>query len=153
MKALTLHQPWATCVALHGKRVENRTWTPPDSILGQRIAIHAGKKLDSEAYEMLLEEGVELHLATSLPRGAVVATARVRGWVRSDNGVTVRDAVLLSGVPEQALNSTWWAGPVGWVLDDVKDIEPVQCSGAQGLWTLPADVARIVQEREDLWCL
>lgn len=48
MKALTLHQPWATCIAHHGKRVENRTWAPPQSIVGQRIAIHAGMKLDRE---------------------------------------------------------------------------------------------------------
>lgn len=56
MKALTLHQPWATCIAQHGKRVENRTWAPPPSIIGQRIAIHAGMKLNREVCLRLFDE-------------------------------------------------------------------------------------------------
>lgn len=34
----------------------------------------------------------------------------------------------------------WWVGPVGWYFRDLVAIEPVPCKGAQGLWSLPADV-------------
>jgi len=30
---------------------------------------------------------------------------------------------------------------VGWVLSDVRVCKPIYCSGALGLWTLPAGVA------------
>lgn len=43
MKALTLLNPWAQAIAYWGKDVENRTWAPPASLVGERIAIHAGK--------------------------------------------------------------------------------------------------------------
>ncbi len=42
LRALTLRAPWGTHIALSGKRIENRTWHPPRSIVGQRIAIHQG---------------------------------------------------------------------------------------------------------------
>ena len=49
MKALTVIQPWAWAIAHAGKRVENRTWGPPRDVIGQRIAIHAGRRLDDRA--------------------------------------------------------------------------------------------------------
>ena len=42
MQAITLKHPWAFAIARLGKRVENRTWKPPNRLLGQRIAIHGG---------------------------------------------------------------------------------------------------------------
>lgn len=177
MKALTLHQPWATCIAQHGKRVENRTWAPPSSLIGQRIAIHAGMKLNREVCLRLFdEEGIELAPASKLPLGAVVATARVAGWVRSEHAhgehmeatppsnkgwapfarwfVGKEECPFdFFGVTEQqardALRSSWWIGPIGWILDHVIAIEPVACKGAQGLWSLPTDVERAVREHEE----
>ena len=45
MKALTLHPEWAHAIAHLGKRTENRTWRPPEALIGQRIAIHAGASI------------------------------------------------------------------------------------------------------------
>ena len=42
MRALTFHQPVATLMGC--KDIENRTWRPYVDIMGQRIAIHAGKR-------------------------------------------------------------------------------------------------------------
>jgi hypothetical protein len=44
VKALTLHQPWASLVALGVKTIETRSWAAPRSLVGQHIAIHAGKR-------------------------------------------------------------------------------------------------------------
>ena len=44
MKAITLHQPWASLIASGAKRIETRSWKPPDSLIGTEIAIHAGKR-------------------------------------------------------------------------------------------------------------
>ena len=42
MKALTLHEPWASLIAKGTKTIETRGWRPPPGLIGQRIAIHAG---------------------------------------------------------------------------------------------------------------
>lgn len=43
MKALTIRQPWASLIALGVKHIETRSWRAPQSLIGQTIAIHAGK--------------------------------------------------------------------------------------------------------------
>ena len=44
MKALTVWQPWATLISLGAKPYEFRGRRPPRSIVGTRIAIHAGAR-------------------------------------------------------------------------------------------------------------
>ena len=134
MKALTLWQPWAHAIAHLGKRIENRTWRPPARLDGKPLAIHAGKTVDSEAVEDLIDFG---HLpldfdGRQLTRGAVVAVATFdRAIVRADH------------VPDG--QGFWWHGPVGWLLTNVVAIEPVACRGAQGLWDLPPGVEAAVR--------
>lgn len=59
MKALTVRQPWARFIAQtdetdQPKRVENRTWAPPASMLGAELLIHVScstpTKLIQEAH-------------------------------------------------------------------------------------------------------
>lgn len=137
MKALTLHAPWAWAIAYARKRVENRTWKPPQWIVGQRIAIHAGRSLgDAESQEicrdMIEEAGIAPPLAW--PRSLIVCTAVVAGFV-NDEG-------LSSGAHElSAENAAWYCGPVGWLLRDVQLVEPVVCKGTLGLWDLSPSIA------------
>ena len=156
MKALTLYQPYADAIAWSGKLVENRTWAPPRSILGERIAIHAGASKRNEHWG--LPPGMEVDLAEPLPRSAIVCTAVVLGALDltnqrkpevhmalrvKENVVSFRERMLTT-MPK----SPWWVGPVGWLLGDVRSLaEPVSCKGAMGLWTLPADIEQIVLER------
>lgn len=50
MLALTVKQPWAWATAAGIKPVENRAWRPSPKVIGQRIAIHAGKSFDWDVY-------------------------------------------------------------------------------------------------------
>ena len=76
MRALTLRPVWAYSVAHLGKRIENRTWEPPDSIRGQRIAIHAGLRNDRAGRETVAVLRALGHVVPDeLPRGCVVAVA------------------------------------------------------------------------------
>lgn len=43
MRALTIRQPLASLIALGVKHIETRSWCAPQSLIGQTIAIHAGK--------------------------------------------------------------------------------------------------------------
>lgn len=144
MKALTLIQPWAWAVCHAGKRVENRTWRPPPSVLGQRIAIHAGKKYDADDAEWIAEEhGIEV--PQTVPLGAIVAMARVlRAFEAGPDGPPIT---------ERARDPRGWAfGPWCWVLADVVVLpQPVPCRGAQGLWDVPADVERAIEQQMKAW--
>lgn len=133
MKALTLHQPWAYAVAHLGKRIENRKWLPPPVVRHSRIAIHAAAmgagRREREAVAALRAKGYDV--PDVLPRGCVVAVAKVLGWRYSPR-------------PE---DGDWWIGPVGWELGEVVALDtPVACTGYQRLWNLPDDVEAAVRE-------
>ena len=55
MKALTIRQPWASLIALGVKHIETRSWRAPQSLIGQTIAIHAGKALDGRHFDQFGE--------------------------------------------------------------------------------------------------
>lgn len=132
LRALTLWQPWAHAVAHLGKRIENRPWRPWPSIVGQVVAIHAAAKVsladEAEAAAFIRQRTGHV-VPGGVPRGAIVATARVMGVVT-------------------ASASPWFMGPYGWTLDDVIALPaPVPCRGAQGLWPVPPEVAAQVFEQ------
>jgi len=56
LRALTVHEPWASLIAYGVKPVENRTWAST-FMLGKRLAIHRGQKVDFEGAEVLRELG------------------------------------------------------------------------------------------------
>ena len=104
MKAITLYQPYATLIACGAKRHETRSWRAPGWLIGQRLAIHAGKTLeplhpasDHDLIEILIRFcGPEWPF--NLPRGAVVATAILDGCypaepLASSGAVTFEDLV------------------------------------------------------------
>lgn len=137
MKSLTIRQPWAHCI-VHGargrapKRLENRTWVPRLDV-GERFALHAGKRCDAVVLDHLGE----------LAFGAVVGVARFGGVVRS----TV-DIVNHPRIDSMVSQLTWYDGGIAWVLYDVVALtEPVLVGGTQGLWSLPGDVERLVVRR------
>lgn len=143
LKALTLWRPWPAAIIHGGKRVENRTWTPPREMLGQDIAIHAGLRVDDGAVRAVRFSGSVGADLLPGPTG-IVAVVRLVGWIderthpRTCAGVSAEDARCVA-------NSVWFDGPVGWVIDTVRPLaEPVPCRGAQGLWTVPDEVAAAV---------
>lgn len=147
---LTLWRPWSDAIAHGPKRVENRTWVPPKHVIGTRIAIHAGKAWDEEAYAFCVRAGYVPPTKQASPQG-VVATARIVGCA-ADNW-DGPEPMLVAGTwgsldlnaERRALVSRWYCGPYGWLLDDVHALrEPIPCRGAQGLWLLPPDVVALL---------
>lgn len=139
MKALTLWQPWAAAIAHGTKRVENRGWRPPASIIGQRIAIHASARaITKQEYMQIREDALFRDLLIRIDvRSHIVCTALVDGYVTDRQEATIR-----------LWNPEWYmSDAIGWVLSDVRTFDPVPCKGAQGLWDVPADVFRQLQEQ------
>lgn len=124
---LTLRRPWPLLIAKGIKRIENRPWHPEPRLQpGEWFAIHAGKKTDLRCQPMALRNGVSIDIFFGHPpantESAIVAVAKYGGYTRaSEDG--------------------WFFGPIGWILDDVVEVDPVPCKGAQQLWRVPDDVA------------
>ena len=127
MKALSIRQPWLYCITDLDKRVENRTWAPPDWIIGQCIYLHASKRMDDLIGKRAASELAGFKLSTvvdSMPLGGIVATARVDGWFSKQK------------MPNHPLfRSKWFFGPIGWILSDIRQLpEFVPHRGQLGLW-------------------
>jgi len=132
MYALTIRQPWAWAILHLGKNIENRTWKPPESLIGQRIAIHAGKQIDRLASGDCLVKfaGSWWIDPAEFDLSAIVGTA------------------LLEGVVKES-NNPWFEGPYGWLLKDVKALKrPIHCRGWLGLWRTPDEISEEIKEQE-----
>mgnify|MGYP002781223570 CR=1 FL=1 len=121
LKAITLHQPWASIIVGGHKTIENRSWRPDPSHIGSYIALHAGRTFDYfDAYLLHRKFGIFCDDA-KCPTGAVIGVA------------------LLLDVVEDS-DDPWFCGPYGWLLQNVTPIKPVPCPGARGLWNVPEGV-------------
>lgn len=150
MRALTIHRPWPWAIVhlppSHRKGVENRTWPPPPSILGERMAIHAGLHFDAEALDFIAarcpDDGPLPPLRPESHPTGIVGMATVVGY-RNSLDEFLHSVHGLRG--RVAPRNPWFVGPLGWLLADVVALpEPVVCKGAQGLWTVPAEVEELV---------
>lgn len=126
MKAISLHQPWASLVAMGLKRVETRSW--PTRHRGW-IAIHAAKRWSRS--QRVASVGF-LGSDPDIPLGAVVAIARV------SDCVLMTPALIESQTPRELAVGDWTAGRWAWLLEDVRRLrDPVPFVGRQGLFTVP----------------
>lgn len=129
-RAITVHRPWDQAILRGGKTVENRSWPLYERMIGVPIAIHAGKRYDAAGASWM--QGMDLYRAPADERSPT-------GLV----GAVVFDRVIhearCDGDPEDS--NPWFTGPWGWVVRAVAILEhPVQCKGAQGLWTIPDEL-------------
>jgi hypothetical protein len=117
MKALSIRQPWAHLIVHGNKRVENREWQT--SYRGP-LLIHAAMRKPSPDELALIERdfGVTLD-ADALRYGAIIGRC------------ALVDVITASQLP-------WFCGPYGFVLDNVKPINPIRYRGQRGLFLVRA---------------
>jgi len=134
---LTLWQPWATWIAWGWKTIETRTHNKFASLLGKRIAIHAGQKIDRNAEHTsrfcipprhILDMGqmAKLPWKTGEPkhRGSVIATAEVSEIIPCCNTLHTSPSLVFEV-----------EGLVGYTLKNVRAFpEPIPAKGKQGIW-------------------
>lgn len=144
MKAISLHQPWATWVAMGWKTIETRTHHMFKNLKGQRIAIHAAQKIDYE--EMRLNQyfqdripgGMEeLAIAGEMERqkGCIVCTARVADARWAPN-VEFKEREDWN---KKAMCET--GGKFCLFLEDIKPLlKRLPFTGRQGIFEVPTGV-------------
>jgi hypothetical protein len=155
VKALTIRQPWASLIVAGAKPFEFRTWRPHASVIGQRIAIHAGlgrvSKTEAARLFVNLRDGnpatclAEATLTDAalpilarawepngepLPAGAVVGTVII-GSPQTGADVAAEYCMPFDDRPG---HPECWAWPL---LDVQRWPLPVPWKGNQGLWHIP----------------
>lgn len=136
MRAITLHQPYATAFLLGYKHYETRSWRPSgyNMAAGSRIAIHAGASMPAYARAFAAEELAIGRGLERYPLGAVVALAHIVRVVRTE------EVAPEVGALERRYGD-YTPGRWAWELTGIRPLaEPVPCRGAQGLWWLPRDI-------------
>jgi len=129
MKALTLHQPWASLIMLKHKTLETRHWT---TRYRGKLAIHAGKKWDRtlKAHTRALIESYPIleDFPSRVPLGCILGVVELKGIYHAE---AIRDKVPFMDTILGDLSD----GRTAW---DVKVLEvynpPIPAKGQQGLW-------------------
>lgn len=151
MKVITVWQPWASLIAIGAKPYEFRGWVPPQSVIGQRIGIHAGARpMKKDEIFTLLQQlrypekhgtpcliaetaGVMLQIAldrpNSFPLSHILCTAILGPPKRGD--ICAREFGVDAGNDSNREGTFNW----GWPLSDIQHLTPpVPMKGMQGLW-------------------
>ena len=142
MRALTLHQPWATLIAIGAKTVETRSWATD---YRGPLAIHAGKS--KEWLELCHTEPFQTKLLLAgigfigeLPLGAIVCTVRLAACTPT-NGFQPTEI-------ERALGD-YGPNRFAWLLDDLSRFHtPIPTRGYKNLleWEKITGVLKFVDD-------
>lgn len=135
MRALTISQPWADLIASGEKWIENRPRLPPEKLIGERIAIHAGKGV----------QYLSRHELRRYRTGVVIATARIVTAVDLEFARECAEAERVPAVWQRAgldladlrrmIADRYCEGPYCIILDSVEALaEPIPARGQLGYW-------------------
>ena len=132
MRCLTLHQPWASLIAMGLKKYETR---PRKLSHRGPIGIHAGLKFADPGILDSLKPNMPFSHRHSLdqefPHGVIVAIADMTDCVE------MTEDFINSQTTLEKMVGNWEVGRWGYKLENVRILdEPVKAKGSQGLWTL-----------------
>jgi hypothetical protein len=154
LRTITLHQPWASLIAIEAKPFETRCWAPPVSAIGTRIAVHAGLHVEKRLAPALAKAVISLfgpNWASIVPRGQILCTALLVGAWKTGKSVSGKGAMAevtdcVDGSPERKFVKTdvygdYARGRWAWLLADLQLMRPtIPARGYQKFWNceLPA---------------
>ena len=141
MKAISLHQPWASLIGMGLKRYETRHWAT--KYRGELLICSAKKRTfeQSQIYEKMKRNhfpdaepwGSSTKLASIyvLPFGRAIALVHLTDCIKMDEELIQAQSQL------EIDCGLWEVGRYAWKLENIrKIISPPQIKGAQGLFNL-----------------
>ena len=148
IKAISLHQPYASLIAMGLKKFETRSWS---TNYRGKLVICAAKKntLQQQSNYETLANSLLLDLTvqpwSSLPLGMAIAVCDL-----TDCNVMSEDFISEQSEQEQ-LCGHWESGRFAWKLENVQVFsKPVPIKGKQGLWTiLPHEFEQLCGDASD----
>lgn len=145
VRALTLHQPWATLVACGHKMVETRSWS---TRYRGPLAIHSSRTYPRYGRQMLVEISTYGPLFDRAPwpevspLGVVLALADLVDCVPTEFLIEPGGAVSVGEL--EAKLGNYGPGRWAWLLRDLHVFsQPIPVTGARRLWRwkIPPEVA------------
>ncbi len=139
MKALSLHQPWASLIVLGVKRLETRAWQTEHT---GHLLIHASRTFPPEGRRLCRQAPIRSLLAEAgfidecdLPRGALLGAVQLRRCQRTEeidlDALSDLDRVLGNFAPGR------WV----WYLEQPERFaRPIPCRGKLGLFPVPEEL-------------
>jgi hypothetical protein len=130
IRGLSLTRPWPFAFVngpvQYQKRIENRSWKPPKSLIGHFMALHAAKSWSEDDREFISETmRLDVPGKADSSHSEIFAVCMLGGWIEHDQDFRL-----------EREQRRWFFGPYGWLIAEfVPLVTPVRCSGAQGLWT------------------
>lgn len=143
---LSLHQPWASLIAIGAKRIETRSWS---TTYRGPLAIHAAKagygmsfgSMEALALDAAGYEGMKV---TRLPQGGIVAVVDlvdVLPMVATGCLAGVFDDYPELDTPTERAFGNFAPGRWAWVLENVRRIHPaIPLRGRQGLFYVDSSI-------------
>lgn len=114
MLAISVRQPWAALI-IHGiKTNECRSWAAHQGMIGQRIAIHAGKQMNDTALEYVTERSefddrLKPFVGITYPTQALLGSVKLVGCYKLGAKVRNEEASkILAGYPKPLPLSLAW---------------------------------------------
>lgn len=138
VRALTIHQVWASLILWGVKRFETRHWSPYNMIKNELLLIHAGKKFGPEERancqkepfrSVLMQRGIA-NPQKQLAFGAALCIAKLLRVYKAED---VRDSLS----PMERAFGNFGNKRFAWELEIVHVFEkPIPMAGEQGLFTV-----------------
>ncbi|MBO1047512.1 MAG: hypothetical protein HEQ10_07100 [Dolichospermum sp. DEX182a] len=133
IKAITLHQPWASLV---GKYKHYETRGKATNYRG-KIAIHAAIRQETTDYQvneladLLVGEEISFGCVVAMPTASVIAIADLSDCIKMTEE-------FISQQSETELRCGFWeVGRYAWKLENVEILdEPIPARGMPGLWDI-----------------
>ena len=158
MRALSIHQPYASFIIENIKFHETRSWRPHKNMIGETFAIHASKTTRTmhmlrnfvkendptdNATRLLCKTALEFldnDIDNTISYGAIIGTARINYVIDCMGASAHRISIL-----EKSLGN-WSQGNYAWHLADVCAIDPIQWKGQQGWFHVPDELIAEAQQ-------
>lgn len=151
MRCISLHQPWASLIAIGAKWIETRGWQ--SNYVGP-LAIHAAKSngmlsMEGElaAYQAFRCADLPIDLR-QIPHGAIIAVCRLvkcvptcddNAWTEDCDFAKLKDGTIVW--PPELLFGDYSPNRYGWILGDVKRLKtPIPWRGHQRFFNVPDDI-------------
>ncbi len=137
IKAISLHQPWASLIAMGLKNFETRSWgTKYRGLLVICAALKNTKQQQSNYEDLASSFGLDLtvHPWSSFPLGMAIAVCDLVDCIEM-----TEDFINEQSETERCCGH-WEPGRYAWKLENVQPFpQPMPIKGKQGLWNIPPD--------------
>lgn len=135
MRTLSIRRPWASPICSGIKDIENRTWAPPVSAIGEKLLIHASsKKVSEDEIRMLPFEWC-----------SVMDNAVKYGWLQEVEDMPTRAIIGYVDLVGHSHNTESLRDGgeefVKWIFENAYLFDkPILAKGKLGIFDTPMDV-------------